>query len=318
MAELTFDDLRDRLSGIADLRPLSGGASSLTYVGHFEGRRVVVKAAPAGIAPTGHRDVLRQCRAIKALDGTGIPVPEVLWEDAGDPPEIPPLFVMSWVDGTSLEPLFDLDEAAESGAVVAERFRSAATLLARLHRIRPASVGLEREPVSSAESEVARWCRTLATVDAALAPGWRHVGAALQASVPSPLPPALVHGDFRLGNLLAVGDRITSVIDWEIWSVADPRVDVGWFLINSDPHTYRRATPYVGRTPGDLAAIYQAAIDTPVPHLDWFQALACFKSVATWSLIVKHNRRRPNPDPDLEAMSDTLAHLLSRAGELLG
>ena len=49
----------------------------------------------------------------------------------------------------------------------------------------------------------------------------------------------------------------------------------------------------------------------------WFQALACFKSTATWSLIVKHNRRRTTPDPALERMAETLPHLLERAQELL-
>jgi aminoglycoside phosphotransferase (APT) family kinase protein len=62
------------------------------------------------------------------------------------------------------------------------------------------------------------------------------------------LPAVVVHGDFRLGNLLAVGERITAVIDWEIWSLADPRIDAGWFLTNCDPSTYRRDTP-VGVTP---------------------------------------------------------------------
>jgi hypothetical protein len=55
-----------------------------------------------------------------------------------------------------------------------------------------------------------------------------------------------------------------------------------------------------------------------VPELDWFQALACFKSAATWSLIVKHNRRRKHADPGLEAMASALPQLLSRARELLG
>jgi hypothetical protein len=54
-----------------------------------------------------------------------------------------------------------------------------------------------------------------------------------------------------------------------------------------------------------------------VPELDWFCALASFTSAATWSLIVKHNRRRSEPDPELEAMASTLPHLLARAGELL-
>ncbi|OBK59042.1 acyl-CoA dehydrogenase [Mycobacterium gordonae] len=312
MAELSIAELGGRLD-IEGLHALTGGASSLTYAGRLAGRQVVVKVAPAGVEPIGHRDVLRQCRIIKALAPTPVPVPRVLLEDPGDPPEVPPLFVMSRVDGDSPEPLFDLGAADQPETLLANRFRDAAETMARLHRMEPAALGLAAEPVIGPEAEIDRWCRTLETVDPALAPGWPDLRDALRAALPAPLRPTLVHGDFRLGNLLAIGDRITAVIDWEIWSVGDPRVDVGWFLINSDPQTYRRATRDVGVTPAELAAVYQSALGYSVPDLDWFQALACFKSVATWALIVKHNRRRPRPDAELEAMSKTLPHLLSRA-----
>ena len=56
-----------------------------------------------------------------------------------------------------------------------------------------------------------------------------------------------MHGDFRLGNLLAVGPEVTAVIDWEIWTVGDPRVDTGWFLTNADPATYQRPDALRGR-----------------------------------------------------------------------
>ena len=313
--------LAERLASrdVSALAPLPGGASSLTYVGRCADRPVVVKVAPPGVRPIAHRDVLRQARVIRSLAATPVPVAEVLFDDPGDPPDVPPLFVMSRVDGTTCEPLFD-DIDAGSEAVVAERFRNAATTMARLHRIEPVGVGLESEPVIGAAAEVERWCRTLETVDSALAPGWREVAAALASRAPSALPAAIVHGDFRLGNLLAVDDRITAVIDWEIWSVGDPRVDAGWFLINCDPMTYRRSTPYVDATPPltELAAAYRDELGREVPQLDWFQALACFKSAATWSLIVKHNRRRNPPDPGVEAMAAALPQLLSRAGELLG
>ncbi len=110
------------------------------------------------------------------------------------------------------------------------------------------------------------------------------------------------------------------MIDWEIWSIGDPRVDAGWFLINCDPRTYRRPTRYSMAAPplDELAAIYREAMGAAVPELDWFCALACFKSTATWSLIVKHNRRRSRPDPELESMAPVLPQLLAQAGELLG
>jgi len=320
MAALTpsqLGDLERRLKslGVNGIRPLAGGASSVTFEGMLAERRVVVKVAPPGVSPTLNRDVLRQARVIRALGPSEVPVPEVLIEDSGTPPDVPPLFVMSFLEGTSVEPLFDRDADARERSVIGERLRAAARAMGRLHGLDPTSVGLADEPVVGPAEEVERWCRLLATVDPELVPGWRDVAAALRNSVPDPLGAAIVHGDFRLGNLLADGEAITAVIDWEIWSVGDPRVDVGWFLANADPATYRRATPFVGATPlpAELADVYANERGRAIPELNWFQGLACFKSAATWSLIVKHNRRRSAPDPQLEEMADVLGSLLARA-----
>ena len=307
--------LADRLAGVGDLRALTGGASSLTYSGVRDGVRVVVKVAPAGVEPVLHRDVLRQARVLRALAGAGLPLPTVLHEDPGAPVDVPPLFVMSFLDGSSLEPLFDRDVDGPSPDVVAERWRDAARVLARLHTIAPAAVGLGDEPVAAATDEVERWARTLRTVDRSLVPAWEDVAARLRDTAPAPATAAIVHGDFRLGNLLAVGGRITAVVDWEIWSVGDPRIDLGWFLLNADPDTYRRTTPYADATPSSdaLLAEYAAALGHAVPDVGWFTALAAFKSAATWGLIIKHNRRRADPDPAVEAMGADLPHLLDRA-----
>ncbi|TFV60380.1 phosphotransferase family protein [Mycobacterium sp. PS03-16] len=317
MTELDLDALRDRLSkaGIRGVRPLAGGASSLTFAAQRGGTSVVVKVAPPGHAPTGHRDVLRQARILAALSGTEVPVPELLWQDAG----APPLFVMSRVPGECMEPLFDPPPGAVD-PTVRQRFGAAAGILAALHRHDPGALGLGAEPVVDAAAEIDRWCATLDTVDTTLAPGWAEVAAALRADVPPAVGPAVVHGDFRLGNLLADGPRISAVIDWEIWSVGDPRIDVGWFLVNADPRTYRRPSPYAASVPpvDDLAGCYADALGAQVPDLQWFMALACFKSTATWALIVKHNRRRARPHPDLEAMARELPHLLARSRALLG
>jgi aminoglycoside phosphotransferase (APT) family kinase protein len=276
----------------------------------------VVKVAPPGLAPVRNRDVLRQARLLRSLRDTAVPVPDVLWEDAGDPPDEPPLFAMSFVEGTSLEPLFDRD-GQEPESVVGERMRDAAGTLGTLHALVPASLGLAAEPVVGPGAEVDRWCQLLDTVDPALAPGWSDVAARLRRHEPVAMRAAVVHGDFRLGNVLAVGAAVTAVIDWEIWSVGDPRIDLGWFLANADPATYRRGTRYAGAlpSPGELLGVYAEALGREVADTAWFHALACFKSTATWALIVKHNRRRTEPDPDVEAMAAVLPHLLSRADD---
>jgi aminoglycoside phosphotransferase (APT) family kinase protein len=312
--------LRDRLAALdaSDIVPLSGGASSLTYSALVDGRRVVVKVAPPGLPPVLNRDVLRQARLLRALQRSAVPVPEVIWENAGDPPDVPPLFVMSFVDGDSLEPLFDLDGDVPE-AVVAARMRNAAATLGALHAIDPRAIGLADEPTVGVGAEIDRWCRALDTVDLALAPDWQRVADELRSTQPHSSTPAVVHGDFRLGNLLANGPDIAAVVDWEIWGVGDPRVDVGWFLVNADPQTYRRETRYASALPtlAELFDEYVRAFGRESPDRPWFESLACFKSTATWSLIVKHNRRRGEPDADVERVAAVLPHLLERARRLL-
>jgi len=317
VAELDLDELRRRLAaaGVADLAPLAGGASSLSFRGERDGRAVVIKVAPPGVEPVAHRDVLRQARVMKALAGSPVPVPEVLWEDAGDPPGVPPLFVMSYVEGDCVEPLFD---GCPPAVDLAGRYREACRVMAALHRLAPGDLGLGGEPVVDPVAEVQRWCDTLRTVDAALVPRWPDVRDALLAGTPKAMGPSVIHGDFRLGNLMAVGARVTAVIDWEIWSIGDPRIDAGWFLINCDPDTYRRVRASgIAPPTGELAETYQRELGCEVCDLGWFAGLACFKSAATWALIVKHNRRRRYPRTELEAMAATLPRLLERARSLL-
>ena len=318
MVEIDFDGLRRRLAhaGIADVSAFAGGASSLTFHGVRDGREVVIKVAPPGVDPVAHRDVLRQARIMKVLAAKRFPVPEVLWEDPGQPVQIPPLFVMAHVEGDCVEPLFD---GGAPTAHLPDRYRNACRVMATLHSLSPTELGLGGEPVIDPVAEVRRWCDTLQTVDAALVPDWEGVRDALLRCAPTAIGPSVVHGDFRLGNLMAVGDRINAVIDWEIWSIGDPRIDAGWFLINSDPDTYQRVPASAGLAPptAEFAQIYQHELGCEVGELAWFSALACFKSAATWSLIVKHNRRRRSPRVELEAMAPILPRLLARARSMV-
>lgn len=320
--EVALDELTRRLEplDVRNVERLSGGASSFTYAGRTNAERVVVKVAPAGVPPVRNRDVLRQARILKALHPTVVPVPDVLWEDVGDPPDVPPLFVMSFVDGTSLEPLFDRGGNEEDDeAVVAERMRNAARTMSALHALGPEALVLADEPEVGAAEEVDRWCRLLETVDPELVPGWQEVATELREDIPAAVPGAVVHGDFRLGNMISIEAEIKAVVDWEIWSVGDPRVDVGWFLTCANPETYGRSSRYASFVPAlrELTDVYLDAGGRAVPDIGWFEALAHFKSAAVWSLIVKHNRRRSAPDAEIEQMAGVLPHLLDRTRTML-
>ena len=296
---------------VADLVPLPGGLSSITLVGRMGSDRaspIVVKVAPPGLDPVRNRDVLRQARVLSALaDVDGVAVPAVLFTDA----EPPPLFGMAFVEGESVEPVTSTGPLPEPGVVEA-RAVGAARMLARLHAVDVESVGLGHEPAGGLVEEVDRWERALDTVDEDLRPGHHACAAALRSAVPEPVTPAILHGDWRLGNMLCQQGRVAAVIDWEIWSVGDPRIDLAWFLANTEfagnPFALRPVPGMPDRS--RLLAAYEDEHGASIGDLGWFEALTAFKETATMGLILKRNRRRPEPDAALESQAPLLPRLL--------
>ncbi len=299
----------DSSASIADLRPIHGGESSLTYsvsiVGavHPRGQRAVLKIAPPGLPPTKNRDVLRQARLLRKLnDSAAVRVPEVLFEDPGHGPEHPPFFGMSYVEGECFEPVGDplADGQALPGPEdVRARMLDCARQLGSLHAVNPSDVGLTDEPVTTLPTEIERWARVIAHVDEDLTEGWERVHDRLRATAPSEIGPVIVHGDFRLGNAVVANGRVQAVFDFEIWSLGDPRIDLSWFL----SHTSSARLPSAEReldgvpTEEELIREYVSAGGAGSADLAWFHAFTQFKGAAITGQIVKHNRRSSEPSP---------------------
>ncbi|MCW2816132.1 MAG: putative kinase, aminoglycoside phosphotransferase family [Nocardioides sp.] len=342
MPDLDHDDLRRRVTVAArragahaevhSLRRLEGGVSSLTYAAvlRLDGteRPVVVKAAPPGLAPVRNRDVLRQARLLRTLaDDPPFPVPGVLLEDGGDPPDVPPLFVMELCAGVSYEPGLDVAPAPPTPEVAAERMRVATRALAHLQAHRPVALGLDDEPGCPAD-ELDRWCRLFDTVDRDIAPGRDALADRLRAAPPSPLQPRLLHGDYRLANMLFTGTTLEAVIDWEIWSVGDPRVDLAWLLMHAAPaHVFHEDRPVADRVssralPGvpELLDVYREErvtrgagqdVDDVTTDLGWFVALCHLKVASTIGVIWKRERRAERPEPKLVTAAAHLDEVLA-------
>ncbi len=339
MTELSLPELAERAqravqrrwpgARLAELRPLHGGISSLTFSAVLAGtgdddQAVVIKVAPPGLAPVRNRDVLRQARVLSAVHGApGVLVPAVLTEDDG----VPPFFVMELVPGEAYEPKWDVSARPPAPAVVADRARAAARMLARLQAIEPIRAGLSQEPALTLSQELERWARLFATAGDDLRANEAELRDALTARVPAAVPPRILHGDYRLGNMQFVADRLTAIIDWEIWSVGDPRTDLAWLMMFADPVQQRVAERDAANQAaadampgaGELLAEYLAAADPPEPPADlpWFEACCCYKLGATVMAIAKRNRRLPVPDPGLELAAVTTPTMLSRGLERL-
>jgi aminoglycoside phosphotransferase (APT) family kinase protein len=307
---------------LTDFESLPGGHSGITYLGTVtlpggDRERVVIKATPPGRRPVGRHDVLRQSRILSVLTSAGTGrarVPEVLIQDdglGGDAGE--PYFVMRWHPGESVEPV--LDPAGHlSPDTIEARALSAIEALAELH-----AVPVPDEPVLTPAQELERWMPTMRTVDDDLREGSEAVEAALLASAPPPAGPVIVHGDFRLGNALCTGGKVNVVIDWEIWSVGDPRVDLGWLVLFCDPANFPGVGDATCPMPPARALwdAYEQATGTRAEHSGWFESLARYKMAAIMGNNLARHRAGRYHDPFQEQLPPTIRRLIEGAASRL-
>jgi aminoglycoside phosphotransferase (APT) family kinase protein len=293
------------------LEPLLGGHSGLTYKIALGDERFVVKAVPPGQRAIGRHDMLRQARIMSALAGSGVPVPAIKATDDG----APAWFAMELVAGESLEPV--LDDPAVEPALGAARMRRAAEILPRLHAVPLSALPVDSEPLAPAE-ELARWRRTMGAVPPELAPGAAPLEKLLASSVPEAVDPVLVHGDYRLGNIIANGSEPAALIDWEIWSPGDPRVELGWFLVFADGTNFPGVGREVPGLPDAVELVERYADGGPVPvDLTWFDALGRFKMAAIMGHNLRRHREGRHHDPDQERLPATIERLILTGTERL-
>ncbi|MFE6149890.1 phosphotransferase family protein [Streptomyces sp. NPDC057889] len=298
---------------VGELLTLPGGHSGLTYSVTAGDGRYVVKAVPPGQRAVGRNDVLRQARVLSALAGSPVPVPGVAAVDEAQPA----WFAMDFAAGEALEPV--LDDPEVPPATARARMLEIAHVLRRLHETDVDAPGLDAPPPLGAAGELERWSRTLHAVPAELRPGGDELLARLTEDVPADLPSVLLHGDFRLGNVLCVEERAVAVVDWEIWSVGDPRIDLGWFLLFADHRNF----PDLGRavtglpTEDELLAAYLDGAPA-LPAMDWFRALGRMKMAAIMGHNLRRHREGKHHDPDQERLPPTIAAMISTARDLLG
>ncbi|MCP9972979.1 phosphotransferase family protein [Streptomyces somaliensis] len=264
---------------------VAGGRSNLTYVVTDGTRRWVVRRPPLGhVLATAH-DMAREYRVISALRATDVPVPATygLCEDADVLGA--PFYVMEHVEGTPYRWAHELAKLGpERTAAIGNRL---VDVLAKLHTVDPASVGLADfgRPEGFLARQVRRWKKQLDASYSREIPGIRQLHEGLAVDPPETSEPAIVHGDYRLDNVLVdSGDRIAAVLDWEMATLGDPLADVALLTV------YQRSS---GAGLGDVVATVTEAPGWPseaellqryadlsgrdLSHLGFHIALAAFK-----------------------------------------
>ncbi|MFE2495225.1 phosphotransferase family protein [Streptomyces scopuliridis] len=275
------------VSGPLDARLIEGGRSNLTYAvtdPAEPAHRWVVRRPPLGhVLATAH-DMKREYRVIEALYPTAVPVPEPLLLCEDESVLGAPFYVMEYVAGT---PYRTAEQLAPLGP---ERTRAAVLALVdtlvELHAVDPAAVGLGDfgRPDGFLDRQLRRWGKQLdASRNRELA-GIDELHAALGRSLPGSPAPTVVHGDYRLDNvLLGEDDRIEAVLDWEMSTLGDPLTDLGLLvmysarleLTGSPISTTAGAAGHPA--PAELIERYAAGSGRDTSAISWYTAFAWFK-----------------------------------------
>lgn len=269
---------------------IPGGKSNLTYIIADEaGRQFVLRRPPLGhVLATAH-DMGREARVIAALAGSAVPVPGIVATCDDDTVLGAPFYVMTKASGVAYRDKEELDAlGAERTEAIIE---SMMTVLADLHSVDPAAVGLS--DFGRAEGflsrQVARWRKQFEASRSRELPLESALFEALSARVPEQGPPGIVHGDYRLDNLLVdptlPGDPITAVLDWEMSTIGDPLTDLSLLLVYSDlgrsplGRDGVTSAPQAAGYPSDRQLIdrYASGSDRDLSHLGWYIALANYK-----------------------------------------
>ena len=256
------DELRAMVgaTSIDGLRRLSGGASRETWSFDADGRPLVLRRDPPG-APKGGMDM--EARLLRAAAVAGVPVPEVVVAE-------PSLIVMERIDGETIPRKILRDE--EYAAARPKLAGECGSILARLHAIPTDDVaGLEH-------ADQVQQFRELLDALGEPHPTFELAFRWLEANRPRSSRTAIVHGDFRNGNLIVGPDGVRAVLDWELAHVGDPLEDLGWLCVKA--WRFGMEPPVGGFGDYDeLIAAYEAGGAGPVARdaLRWWEVLGTLK-----------------------------------------
>jgi aminoglycoside phosphotransferase (APT) family kinase protein len=311
------------------------GHSNETLFVEWDDRDLVVRRPPPGeTADTAH-DVLREYRVMDALQDTAVPVPttvaacenhEVIGSD---------FYVMERVAGDVLR-----DAEPDRFAAPAQRdgvgFELVDTLAA-IHGVDVEAVGLGDfgRPAGYTDRQVERWRKQLewafeVTADEREISELDRVGAWLADHAPDDHPKTLVHGDYKLDNVVfapGTPPELAAVLDWEMATLGDPRADLGWLLSywrdpkDPDPEIDALANRFVEGdgypSRRDLVERYQDVTGIEYAHDRFYRALAVYKLAALGEMFYRRHLEGNADDPMYPLMEDRVPALAARAVRII-
>lgn len=274
-----------------EFEPITGGHSNLTFrVTDRAGQRFVLRRPPTGAVIATAHDMAREHRIISALAETAVPVPPALGLCEDEEVNDAPFYVMAFVDGHVLvdsektSEIFPLESREKLGAEVIG-------VLATLHGIDPAHVGLGDLGRTEAylARQLKRWRTQWEKTQTRELDSMEEAYRGLVANIPDQEGAAIVHGDYRLGNMLVnSGGGVAAVLDWELCTLGDPLADLGYVLNNwGQPGEEARggATSFPTTTGGfqtreEFVALYQELTGRNAEKIGYYRAFQYWRMAA--------------------------------------
>jgi aminoglycoside phosphotransferase (APT) family kinase protein len=321
---LAFLDEHGLGTGEPEITAIGDGRSNATFLFHRGDARFVLRRPPRPPIPPSANDMLREARVQRALAGR-VRVPAIL-AVAEDPAILgAPFYVMEEMAGAVVT-----DAMPAALDTPEQRRRTGEQLvdaLVELHAVDWRAAGLEGfgKPDGYLERQLRRFgglwehnkTREIAEVE--------RVGTWLADHLPASPPATIVHGDYRLGNVMLAPEPPTEVIaifDWEMSTIGDPLADLGYLCLtyadrDDDPDEPFRLSGVTAEEGwplrGELVERYEERSGRSMGDIRWYQTLALWKAV----VFMEGNYRRASSgmsdDPYLKSFGDTIVTMARRA-----
>jgi aminoglycoside phosphotransferase (APT) family kinase protein len=277
--------------GRVEVERIGEGHSNITFLVRRGAARVVLRRPPRPPLPPSAHDVLREARLLKALDGTPVRVPAVI--AVGDDESVlgVPFYVMEEVHGSVLSSAIPpaLDTPGERRRTSEELVDA----LVELHDVDWRACGLEGygKPTGYLERQVRRFTGLWEHNKTRELPVVEELGDWLRENMPESPESTIVHGDYRLGNVMMTDvapAELVAIFDWELSTIGDPLADLGYMTVTwvepDDPedtmfanlNAVTRAGGFLTRE--EMIARYEQKSGRSMSALNWYQALALWKA----------------------------------------
>jgi aminoglycoside phosphotransferase (APT) family kinase protein len=316
-------------AGRLEAERIGEGHSNFTFLVRRGDARVVLRRPPRPPLPPSAHDVLREARLLRALTSTAVRVPRVL--AVGDDESVlgVPFYVMEEMQGSVVTS--EVPEALDDEEGRRRLCEELVDALVEVHAVDWRACGLEGygKPTGYLERQMRRFTGLWEFNKTREVPVVEEVRDWLAANLPASPEATIVHGDYRLGNVMVADDapaRLVAIFDWELSTIGDPLADVGYLTVtwsqagDAADHSFSNLSSAT-RRPGfmtreELTARYEELSGRSVSALNWYQALAMWKSAVFMEGNFKRYSLGASDDPYLALFDEGVPALAEKAREV--